>query len=409
MRRALIVGGSLGGLFAGCMLMRAGWDVLIIERTGGRLEARGAGLGVHASMLQGLLAAGARVDAGVGVPIAGRAVLGRDGAVVAEIAMPQLCTSWARLYTLLSDVFPEERVRRGAALVAVEQDAAGVTARLADGSSLQADVLVAADGLRSTVRAQLAPQTAFVYAGYIAWRGLAEERDFSPRTHAALFHRFAFALPEGEQMLAYPVPGEADDVAPGRRRYNFVWYRPVEAQRALPAMLTDADGRVHQGGIPPQAIRPDVLGALYRDAEALLCPAFAETVRIVEQPLFQPIGDLESPQMAFGRVALLGDAAFVARPHVAMGAIKAGQDAIALAAALSDGPVEAALRHYDAARRPASAALVAESRRLGAYLEGTLGRIARDPVKLMRENGGVQHSTVDGGLFVRLLAQAGYP
>ncbi|MBV9219665.1 MAG: FAD-dependent oxidoreductase, partial [Methylobacteriaceae bacterium] len=68
MRRALIVGGSLGGLFAGCMLMRSGWDTTVIERTGGRLEGRGAGLGVHASMLHGLLAAGARVDGGVGVP-----------------------------------------------------------------------------------------------------------------------------------------------------------------------------------------------------------------------------------------------------------------------------------------------------------------------------------------------------
>lgn len=410
MRRAIVVGGSLGGLFAACNLLRTGWDVTVVERTAGRLQGRGAGLGVHPPMLQGLLAAGAQVDTRVGVPVAGRVVFDRDGSVLAEIDMPQFVTSWARLYSMLSDVFPESQVRRGVGLSGFDQDGDGVTARLADGSSLRAELLVAADGLRSTVRRQLLPDVEFVYGGYIGWRGLAEESAFSPSAHATIFHRFAFAMPEGEHILGYPVPGEDDDLRPGRRRYNWVWYRPVDAERALPDMLTDAAGRLHAEGIPPQAIRPDVVGALHRDAEASLCPAWAEVVRITEPPLFQPIGDLESPQLAFGRVALLGDAAFVARPHVARGAIKAGHDAMALAKALADCPVDAALKRYEAVRHPAGVALVEESRRLGAYLEGKLGRIRRDPVALMRDNGGVEPSSLgdDGGLFLRLLREAGY-
>ena len=150
-----------------------------------------------------------------------------------------------------------------------------------------------------------------------------------------------------------------------------------------------------------------MIDGLRRDADALLCPAWAEVVRTAEQPLFQPVGDLESPRMAFGRVALLGDAAFVARPHVARGAIKAGHDAMALAEALAEGPSTEGLQRYDAARRPASAALVAESRRLGAYIEGK-GERTGDPTAFMRENGGVEPSTADGGLFFRLLAEAGF-
>jgi len=406
MHNAIVVGGSLGGLYAACMLRRSGWDVVVVERAQARLEGRGAGLGVHPPMLEGLLAAGAHVDATVGVAIGGRAAFARDGSIEAEIAMPQFCTSWARLYSMLSDVFPEERIRRGARLAGFEQDADGVTAHLSTGESLRSDLLIGADGVRSTVRRQLLPDVELSYAGYVGWRGMVEEWAMTSATHASLFHRFAWGLIRGEHILGYPAPGPADDLTPGRRRYSFVWYRPI-AEWLLREMLTDVSGRYHPDGIAPQSIRPEFVAALRRDADALLCPAWAELVRMVDQPLFQPIGDLESPRMAFGRVALLGDAAFTARPHIGRGAIKAGHDAIALAAALKTGSVEDGLQRYDVIRRPASIAVVDESRSMGSYLEGKGERIS-DPAAFIRVNGGVEQSRVDGGLLQRLLAEAGY-
>ncbi|MGF1625500.1 MAG: FAD-dependent monooxygenase [Alphaproteobacteria bacterium] len=411
MRRAIVVGGSLGGLFAGCNLLRAGWDVTIVERTPGRLAGRGAGLGVHAPMVQTLIAAGCTVDTTLGVPIPGRVCLARDGSDLARIPMPQFGISWGKLYSLLSDVFPETRIRRGAGFAAVEQDADKVVARFDDGSSLEADVLVGADGLRSTVRRQYLPDVGLVYAGYIAWRGLTEEAAIAPEAHAQLFHLFAFAIPEGEHILGYPVPGANDDVRPGHRRYNFVWYRPVDLEHGLRDMHTDAEGRHYPDGIPPQLVRREVIERMLRDADALLPPSYVDVIRACEMPLFQPIGDLESPQIAFGRVAILGDAAFTARPHVAQGAIKAGFDAMELAAALSEEPtVEEALVRYDALRRPAGEAVVAESRRLGAYLEGRLGPIQRDPELVIRENGGVNpaEAKADGGVMMGLLRDLGY-
>ncbi len=405
MPRAIVVGGSLGGLYAACMLHRSGWDVLVLERARERLIGRGAGLGVHPPMLEGLLRAGACVDTSVGVPVETRAAFSRDGRVISEICMPQFCTSWARLYSMLSDVFPEERIRRGVALVRFDQDEDAAAAQLSNGESAQADVLIGADGIRSTVRRQLLPGVEFQYGGYVGWRGMVEESAMSRIAHATLFHRFAWQLLPGEHILGYPVPGANDNLSPGQRRYSFVWYRPVAAGSSLSDMQTDADGRLHPDGIPPQAIRPELIARLRTDAEALLCPAWAEVVRKADQPLFQAIGDLQSTSMATGRVALVGDAAFVARPHVARGAIKAGHDAMALAEALTTAPVEAALSRYNAVRRPVSLALVAESRRLGAYLEGKAERAA-DPADFMRENGGVEPSSVDGGLFFRLLDQA---
>jgi 2-polyprenyl-6-methoxyphenol hydroxylase-like FAD-dependent oxidoreductase len=408
MRRAIVIGGSLGGLFAGGMLMRSGWDVTIAERSGGRLEGRGAGLGVHPPMLQGLLAAGAEVDGSVGLPVSGRTAYAPDGTIVGDLRMPQFCTSWGRLHSMLSAAFPEERIRRGAALADFVEDHSGVTARFVDGSEIRADVLIGADGFRSTVRRQMFPAVDLIDAGYVGWRGMVEEAALTPSTHAAIFHRFGWGLLDRQHILGYPVPGAFDDPTPGRRRFSFVWYRPVEAGTTLAEMQTDAEGRIHSEGIPPQLIRPEVIAALRGDAEAMLPPVFAEIVRICAQPLFQPIGDLESPMMRQGRVALLGDAAFVARPHVAKGAIKAGHDAIELAAALADAGVEDGLTRYDAVRRPASALVVAESRRLGAYIEGK-GKRTVDPIAFMRENGGVETSNrADGGLFFQLLAKAGF-
>src|SRR5579871_5198859 len=150
MRRAIVVGGSLGGLFAGCCLFRAGWDVTILERTVGRLEGRGAGLGVHPSMLQGLLAAGAKIDRDVGVAVSGRTASDGAGRITGEVRMPQFRTSWARLYSMLSAAFPEERVRRGATLAAFDDRGDRVVAALSDGARLQGDLLIGADGLRST-------------------------------------------------------------------------------------------------------------------------------------------------------------------------------------------------------------------------------------------------------------------
>jgi 2-polyprenyl-6-methoxyphenol hydroxylase-like FAD-dependent oxidoreductase len=90
-------------------------------------------------------------------------------------------------------------------------------------------------------------------------------------------------------------------------------------------------------------------------AERLLAPQFRVVGRLIDEPMLQPIYDLESPRLAFGRVAIIGDAAFVARPHVAAGVSKAADDAAALAAALDADQVEAALLRLVAERLPVGA------------------------------------------------------
>ena len=215
------------------------------------------------------------------------------------------------------------------------------------------------------------PHVLPVYAGYIAWRGLVEESVLSEQARRDVFPYFAFGLPPNEQMIAYPVASRDNSVHPGQRRYNFVWYRPVD-EDALRDMLTDARGKLWADGIPPPLIRTELLDGACRDARALLAPQFAEVVEKTEALLFQPIYDLESPRLAFDRVALLGDCAFVARPHCGMGVTKAAGDAMELAHALREEEnVQSALARYAARRLAFGGRVVGHARELGAYLEAT--------------------------------------
>src|SRR5262249_21133850 len=105
-------------------------------------------------------------------------------------------------------------------------------------------------------------------------------------------------------------------------------------------------------------------------AERLLAPQLRDIVRLAAQPFIQPIYDVASPKMAFGRVAILGDAAFVARPHVAVGVAKAAEDAIALADALAhSNDIEEGLKQFEQARIGVGRRVIERARHLGAHLQ----------------------------------------
>jgi 2-polyprenyl-6-methoxyphenol hydroxylase-like FAD-dependent oxidoreductase len=169
-----------------------------------------------------------------------------------------------------------------------------------------------------------------------------------------------------------------------------VWYRPAGEMHDLPRLCTDVNGRVHEMSTPPPLIRPDVTSEVRRAAEERLSPQFAEVVRHTRQPFFQAIFDLESRQIAFDRVALLGDAAFVARPHCGMGVTKAAGDAMALADFLreANNDLPAALARYHGERARFGSMVVNHARELGAWLQGIDTREARahhTPAAVMAE------------------------
>jgi 2-polyprenyl-6-methoxyphenol hydroxylase-like FAD-dependent oxidoreductase len=369
-KRALVIGGSMSGLLAAIMLDRRGFEVGVYERVPGELAGRGAGIVAQPPLIARLKALGLGTS-DLGVAIARRQILDREGRVTATSTCPQVFTAWERVYRLLRDALPPDRYHRGRGLTAFEQSDRGVVAHFSDGGTAEGDVLIGADGLRSTVRQPCLPAIAPLYAGYVAWRAMLPESALPAAIHRDLFEAMTFCLPPGEQFLGYAVAGPDNDLRPGRRRYNVIWYRPADEAKQLPWLLTDESGVVHSISIPPPLIRRAAIAQMRATAERLLAPQFREIVRLIDEPLLQPIYDLASPRLAFGRVALIGDAAFVARPHVGAGVSKAADDAAALAQALDCGDVEAALRRYEQERLPENNRIIERARHLGAYLQAT--------------------------------------
>ena len=369
--RALVIGGSMSGLLAGLLLRQHGWAVDVYERVESELAGRGAGIVAQPELIERLRRLGLDT-AGLGVEITTRKMFEASGRLIGTCECPQVLTAWERVYRMLRAAFPPALYHRGKGLARFEQTDRLVKVQFADGTTTEGDLLVGADGIRSTVRQQCLSDLAPLYVGYVAWRALIAEAALPPAIHEELFNYMSFCLPPGEQFLGYPVTGAEDGLRLGHRRYNIVWYRPAEEKSKLQWLLTDERSVTHPISIPPPLIRREAIAEMRADAERLIAPQLLAVARLIDAPILQPIYDLATPRMAFGRVAIIGDAAFVARPHVAAGVAKAADDAAALVAALvAEQDVMAALKRFEAERLPSGRRIIEHARHLGAYLQAT--------------------------------------
>lgn len=372
-KTATIVGGSIAGLTAGLALYRNGWDIHVYEATQEDLASRGAGIITHKSLFDALAELGIADDGSMGVLMQTRKTFDKNGSVIGHVQHKQVATSWGVVYQRLKQTFPNNRYHVGVSLIDFQQTDDGVVSNFSDGSTRTSELLVAADGIRSAVRQSLEPGARPKYVGYMAWRGLINETDLDDNEQKTLLPYFTFCLPEGEQVLSYPIAGEHHKTGAGERRLNVVWYRPAAAQTTLKELLTDVHGNNNGESIAPDKVRPSVVSQMREDAGRLLSPQHAQLMHKLTQPFIQPIYDLTTESMVHGRVAVIGDAAFTARPHIGVGITKAVEDAMTLAYELhNNNSIDTALYRFNSNRYQTNYAWINRSRELGAYLQAQL-------------------------------------
>ncbi|NUP43202.1 MAG: FAD-dependent monooxygenase [Streptomyces sp.] len=336
MARVLVIGGGTAGTAAALALRKAGFEVTVHEAHPGSAEDLGAFLTLASNGMRALaqLDASAAVTA-LGFPLTSMRVLDDSGAELAQVPLGEAADPLLQFRCLrrgdLTAALQAEAARRGilvrhgARLASVEDGADGVTAHFTDGSTATGDLLIGADGLNSTVRRQITPQTQPCYAG---------QRVFYGYTGAA--------EPSGPQARITMVRGSTAAfgyaVSPGGETYWFarVGGEPLDADEI-------ADGS-------PADWRELLVPLLRKDTTpaADIVAAAGEDLMVTNATEIPPGTPWRS-----GRLLLIGDAAHAASPVTGQGASMALEDAVILAKCLRDAPdTDTALSLYEDLRRP---------------------------------------------------------
>lgn len=364
-QRVAVVGGGIGGLTTALALLDRGFAVAVFEQAR-YLTETGAGLQVAPNAGRvlhhlGLGAALATSGAEAGITTMRH---GRTGDILRVVnhatlrerhGLPQYRPHRADLQAMLAEALARRdptALRLGRRLAAATPGPDGVELRFEDGQTDRADLLVAADGIRSVVRDKLFPSGgAPRFTGYTAWRGLIP----AGRLSAAL-HRAEISFGFGRFLIHYPI------------RHG---------------TLINVAAFVHTDAWTEEGWRiagcPDELREAFADYHA---DAREVIARIPEETLFR-WGIFDRPPLkrwVVDRIALLGDAAHPMLPYMAQGAAMAIEDAMLLARALSAdrGDPDTGLARYEAARLPRANLIARLSAAMGEMFTGDADTYARD-------------------------------
>ena len=337
-RKALIIGGGIGGLATAIALTQIGFTVEVFERVT-LLREVGAGLSLWANAIKALdylgLASAVRALA---LPEAAGGIRTPSGALLMQTANAQLAAQFgelsvmvhrAELHDQLRQAFGQE-IHLGMECVAITEEGTGVRVRFRNGEEAFGDLVIGADGLHSAVRAALHGPQPPRYAGYTAWRGVVGFE----------INRLQIGETWGAGARFGQIPMQ------GNRVY---WF----ATQNAPAGQHSPDGE------KAELLR--LFGNWHNPIRALI--EATPDAAILRNDLYDrpPL-----KRWGRGRITLLGDAAHPMTPNLGQGACQALEDAVVLAKQVqSTADLPTALRAYEAARIPRTTMIVNQSRQVG--------------------------------------------
>ncbi|MEN8944413.1 MAG: NAD(P)-binding protein [Candidatus Nanopelagicales bacterium] len=327
---AAVVGGSIGGLTTALLLDNVGFDVTVYERSSRELDGRGGGIVLQPEMLRWFKEISKQNPSKLSIRSSALRYLGPENSVTYEEPVQWRFSSWSTLYRALLADFRPDRYFLDHSVANVQQDLDCATLFFENGDSAAFDFVIFADGITSTGRQLVFPEAVPEYSGYVGWRGTVPENELSPESMKLMGDALGYAFVDDGHICMYPIPGPNGEITAGSRLMNYVYYQNVAHGAELDAMMTDIDGIRGIVSVPPGRVQEKYIREMKKHATETLPPATAELVTKTAQPYIQVIFDVRVARMVTGRIALLGDAAFVARPHAAAGSAKAADDAWAL-------------------------------------------------------------------------------
>ncbi|KAI0139917.1 FAD binding domain-containing protein [Hypoxylon sp. NC0597] len=357
-QKVIIIGGSVAGLLQGLQLKRQGSHVIVLEQDPSKDRAShesGVSIGKTVVSILDKYDATGRPAA---IPAEYMSAAWRQRRRVANTTWRHNMSNWGTLYLILRANFdglksacvpnpPEPKPTDGKVEyhagkqvygVSYDRDEGLVTVSYADVTtgekdSISAEMVIAADGVHSTVRKLMQAPTRKEYSGYIGWRGTVPERLLSKDTIEYFSNRLNFSLLGGHYFISYLIPTETGHVEPGKRLINWVWYYVVpDGSPEMDAIFTDVNGKVHPNTVPQGLVNPEVWKAQLERWSSIMTGPLAELVANTPKPFVTKVIEAQTTKASFydGRLVLVGDAFTGFRSHLGWASEQAARHAVSL-------------------------------------------------------------------------------
>ncbi|QUG43165.1 FAD-dependent monooxygenase [Psychrobacillus sp. INOP01] len=338
-----IIGGGIGGLCAAVTLQKQGFSVQVFEANPTFLPV-GAGIGIGSNALQALMEIGVGEDVFANGHVLhtqvfqdefGKTLNTIDFTVLKKLyGQENITIHRADLHRTLLEALEPNTLHFNKKCISVDQSDTQVTVHFEDGTTVTADLLIAADGIHSSIRQQLVPDSLPKYAGYTCWRGITENRGrVDEYTSTELWStQGRFGMAPMKNGLVY-------------------WFACINTTARNPQF---------------QHLTSQEIGDLFHHFPEVVHNIITTTP--FENILHHDISDIKPlRQFAFGRVVLLGDAAHATTPNMGQGAGQAIEDAIVLGNGFKQFEhVDKVLAFYEQKRVARTAKVIRLSRQIGA-------------------------------------------
>lgn len=359
--RIIVIGGSIGGLAAALALSREGAEVVVLERRT-TLEDEGTGLAVRPEAIEALRSLGVTL---AGAPIGGwryASIAENRVSACLEWKAPLMAYTYAAVRSALLAGAADVRIRTGACVAVIDSGPEKARVRV-DDERLEADLVVAADGVDSLARRTLFPGLRAEPMGIVMWRGFAREDEARKVFGAEVLERFfdvntqIFASCAKGWWLGHLVP---ERIRGTGRRFGWICYLRAE-EAAIDGLCVDAEGLYKHWGTAPGQTSAAARDSLRAMLETSFPPPLVALSDIGKVSVHR-VGKLVVPAMALGRVCLVGDAAHVVPPFTTAGSTLAIADGVSLARVVAAGVVtDASLAAWSSERVAAVQAIHAQA------------------------------------------------